>query len=185
MTWQTFLEPFVWVLNGLLVTLYLLAEHWQTVLLLPFLGYLALRGPAEHQRWAIGISLLATVVSLFAPPPVSLLLLVMAVAGSIAISFEHFNPASLHWRSLSGLALYALVGIGVTLFQAYANSAAVDTMLLAQGQVYIGILGAIGLYGVPLGYLALLAQNLFVHPPIPGGSRPEQLVNTLRARKQD
>ena len=185
MTWQTLLTPFVWVLNGFLVVVYLLLEHWQTLLLIPCLGFLALRGPVEHQRWAYGIAILAATVSLFTPQPTPALLLVMAFAACIALAFEPFNPAALHWRSLSGLALYALVGIGVTAFQAYVNSAAVDMLMLSQGQMYIGVMGAIGLYGVPLGFLALLAQNVFVHPPIPGGSRPEQLVNSLRARKQD
>jgi hypothetical protein len=185
MNWQTFLTPFVWILNGLLVLAYLLANHWQTVLLVPLLGYLCLRGPTEHQRWAVGISLLAVSVSLLTGAPVPAFLLAMTLAACLALFFERFNPANLHWRVLSGLALYALVGAGITLFQGYTSSLAPDNQMLTQGQNYISIMSAIGLYGVPLGYFVLLAQNVFVHPPIPGGQPPAQLVNTLRARKQD
>jgi len=43
----------------------------------------------------------------------------------------------------------------------------------------------VAMYGIPIGYLALLAQALLVHPPLPGTGRPEELVNNLRARNED
>jgi hypothetical protein len=185
MNWTTLLAPFAWILNGILITAYVLIARWQTVLLLPLLAWLVLRGPAEHQRWSAGIAVLALLVSLAVPQPVPLLLLVMALSAGIAVISEKFNPANLHWRCISGIALYALLGTGILLFQAYLDTQTTVSPLLSQGQTYLHVLAAIGLYGIPLGYLVMLAQVVLVHPPIPGGSRPEQLIHSLRARKQD
>ncbi len=185
MTAQTVITPLFWLLNGFLAVLYLLAEHWQSVLLAPTLAWLCLRGPKEHRSWALGISVLALSISLLAPQPIPILLLVMAMAAVIALYMEKFNPASLHWRTISGIALYSLAGAGIFGFQFYLDNAAVTSPLVAQGQAYIGILAAIGLYGLPLAFLAMLAQGMLVHPPIPGSGRPGELINTLRARGQD
>jgi hypothetical protein len=179
------LLPFVWVLNGLLVFVYTLFARWQAVLLLPALAWLSWQGPAEHRRWAFGISCLALVTSVVSPQPVPILLLAMGLAGCAAISLEKFNPSSLHWRMIGGIGLYALTGLGISAFQAYVDHLAGESLLLSQGQTYIGILAAVALYGMPLGYLAMLAQGLLVHPPIPGRGSPESLIQSLRARNED
>ena len=175
----------VWVLNGLLVFLYALVERWQATLLLPALAWLCVQGPAEHRTWALGISAVALLAGLVSPQPVPILLLTMSLAGSLAIWLEKFNPAGLHWRMISGIGLYALAGVGISTFQAYIKYLAPDSPLIAQGQAYIGILAAVALYGLPLGYLALLAQGLLVHPPLPGRGSPQALIQSLRARDED
>ena len=183
--WNSLLFPFVWVLNGLLVLLYSMAQNWYAVLLVPALVLLSMHGPNEHRRSAWSISGLTLLASLVAPMPVPVLLLVMAVAAIIGVYLEKFNPASLHWRALGGLATYSVIGIGIGLFQLYMKQAASESVLAAQGQTYIGIMGAIGIYGVPLAYLGILVQALLAHPPIPGTGKPDELINTLRARDQD
>jgi hypothetical protein len=185
MTPNSFLLPILFVLNGLLVFLYTLVEHWQSALLLPFLAWLSLQGPDEHRSWALGLSGLALFTSLLSPQPLPILLLVMVMAGCLALRFEKFNPASLHWRLLSGVGLYALTGAGISAFQAYIQYLAPESLLISQGQASFGILAAIGLYGMPVGFLAMLAQGLLVHPPIPGGGKPDAILHTLRARSED
>lgn len=181
----TILTPFAWLLNGLLAILYGLVLHWQPALLVPALGWLAAQGPTEHRPWAVGIAALVLPAGLLAPQPAPALLLVMSLAAGLGMLLERFNPASLHWRLLNGLALYALLGLGAGLFQFYLERLAGENLLLLQGQAYVGLLAEVALYGLPVGYLALLAQGLLVHPPIPGGSRPETLLHTLRARNED
>ncbi len=122
--------------------------------------------------------------AVMAAQPVPLLLLVIALSGSAALFLERINPAALHWRIIAGIALYTLIGVGVTAFQVYLENIAGENLLVAQGQAYIGILAAVGLYGFPLGFLALLAQGLLVHPPLPGKGSPEELIHSLRAKKQ-
>lgn len=185
MTPYTLLLPFVWLLNGLLALAYSMASHWISILLIPPLAWLAYRGPAEHRPWVIGAGGLGLLASILSPMPVPALLLLMAIAGGIAMFLERFNPAALHWRITSGLALYSLAGLGFAGLQFYLERWASASLLLAQGQNYFSILAGIAMYGVPIGYLALLAQALLVHPPIPGGGKPEQLINTLRARNED
>ena len=185
MTWQSLLFPFAWLLNGLLAALYSLFQHWQVALLAPTLAWLSLRGPEEHRRWAVGIALLAMLVAVLAEPPVPLLLFVITASGCGALALERINPVNLHWRVLAGVALYSLTGAGITAFQAYLDSQASQDLLLAQGQAYIGILAAVGLYGFPLGFLALLAQAMLVHPPLPGSRKPEELIHQLRAKGRE
>ncbi|HQF63993.1 MAG TPA: hypothetical protein PLT26_15955 [Anaerolineaceae bacterium] len=185
MTWQNLLSPFAWLLNGLLVVLYSLLLHWQAALLAPALAWLGLRGPVEHRTWAVGIAIAAMLTAVLAAQPVPLLLLVIAAAGCGALALERINPTSLHWRIIAGVALYTLIGVGVTAFQWYLESLAGENLLIAQGQAYIGILAVVGLYGFPLGFLAMLAQGMLVHPPLPGKGSPEELIHQLRAKKQD
>jgi len=181
----TLLLPFIWLLNGLLALVYSLAGHWLSILLIPPLAWLAFQGPHEHRPWVIGAGGLGLLASILAPMPVPALLFLMALAGGIAVLLERFNPAALHWRITSGLALYGLAGLGFAGFQFYLARWASSSLLLAQGQNYFSILAGIAMYGIPIGYLALLAQALLVHPPIPGGGKPEQLINNLRARNED
>lgn len=185
MNGYTLLLPFIWLLNGLLALVYSMAGQWISILLIAPLVWLAYRGPVEHRPWLIGAGGLSLLASTLAPMPAPALLLLMAVAGAIALLIERFNPAALHWRITSGLALYALAGLGFAGFQLYLERWASSSLLLAQGQNYFSILAGIAMYGIPIGYLALLAQALLVHPPIPGSGRPEQLINNLRARNED
>ena len=179
------LLPFYWLINGLLALAYTLLEHWYSILLIPPIVWLAAQGPLEHRPWLLSAGGLGLLASIGAPLPVPFLLLVMALAGGVAMLLERFNPQALHWRITSGLALYALAGLGFAGLQLYLERSASASLLLAQGQNYFAILAGVAMYGIPIGYLALLAQALLVHPPLPGSGRPEELVNNLRARNED
>ena len=175
--------PFFWLLNGALALIYLLAEHALVALLALPLVQLTRLAPDEQRPWTLAAVGLALAAALIAPQPVPFWLLVMAVAGVVTVSAEQFNPLSLSWRIISGLALYALAGIGFAIFEVYLGIWAEEHPLLDQGQHFISVLIGVALYGVPLGYLVLLAQALWAHPPMPG--KPAEIINTLRARGRE
>ena len=176
---KNYLLPFLWLANGFLACAYLLAENALALLLLAPLGWLTATAPGEQRPWtaaAAGLALLACVV---APQPVPLLLLVMAFSALIAILLERFNPAALRWRATGGMALYGLMGLGLSGYQALAPTLNADPML-SQGQAYLGVLVSVAMYLYPLGFLALLAQSIWVHPPL--GSSPEGMIHSIRSR---
>ncbi len=191
------LSPFLWLLNGLLVSLYLLADNLLVLLLIPPLGWLSMRTPVatapdrqetppDPQRpWIMAAAGMAFLAGLLAPNPVPFLLVLMAWAGVLALALEKFNPLNLRWRISQGLALYALIALGSALLQLYLRTAAFSGAAgaaLSQGQSYITVIASIALWGYPLGYLALLAQTLWAHPPV--GS-PDQLIAAIRTRGKD
>jgi len=77
------------------------------------------------------------------------------------------------------LGLYALVGLGYAGYRQLLLPAMNDPAL-AQGQAYISAIASIALYLLPLGYLALLAQGLLVHPPVDG--RADEIIFRYRSR---
>ena len=174
------LLPFLWLLNGLLALLYILAGRVAVLLLILILAWLGSSGPREHRPWVASTTLLASTSAALAPAPVPLLTLLMATAGSVAILIERYNPIALRWRMTGGIALYALMGLGFTAYQRLAPSFHSGSPLLLQGQSYLAILAGVAMWMYPLGFLALLAQSIFIHPPL--AQSPETLVHTLRAR---
>jgi hypothetical protein len=106
-------------------------------------------------------------------------MLVMASAGLLATRLEQFNSAAARWNTVRGLALYSLVGLGFTVYQDLVAHST-ESSLLMQGQVYLSTIAAFAMYLIPLGYLALLAQTLWAHPPVPG--KPADLIHTIRSR---
>jgi len=173
------LLPFLWIINGFLALIYLLADHFLVVLLVLPLLYLSLSAPHEQRPWSAGASLLSILASAFAPQPVPLLLLLMALAGVIALRLERMNPISARWNVTRGLALYALAGLGFTAYQAFRPVLGSGDPLLAAGQSYLSILISVAMYLLPAGYLGLLVQALFAHPP---SAAPEQLIQAVRTR---
>jgi hypothetical protein len=89
------------------------------------------------------------------------------------------NPLSTRWNVTRGLALYALSGLGFAAYQAFKPALGSGDPLLATGQSYLSILVSIAMYLFPVGYLGLLVQALFAHPPI---ANPEQLIQAIRTR---
>jgi hypothetical protein len=168
-----------YLLNGCLALLWLLVDHILLVLLITPIIWLSYTSPDEQRPWSLGASALAVLASAIAPTPVPLLMLVMAAAGMLAARLEQFNPAAARWNTVRGLALYSLAGLGFTLYQDLADLSS-GSPLFAQGQVYLSAIAAFAMYLIPLGYLALLAQTLWAHPPVPG--RPEDLIHTIRSR---
>jgi hypothetical protein len=168
-----------YLLNGFMALLWLLLDHILLVLLVVPLLSLASMAPKEQRPWTLGTSGLVLVASAIAPAPVPFLLLLMAVAGWLATRLEKFNTLAMYWNTARGLAIYSLAGLGFTAFQVMASSTD-GSPLLTQGQVYLTTMAAFAMYLIPLGYLALLVQTLFAHPPLQG--KPGELIHTIRSR---
>lgn len=176
---SAWLLPFVWLVNGLLALVWLLVENFWQVGLAGALGYAVLRAPVSQQRWTLGVALLALVAGVAAPFPVVLFLLVMTLAGLLAVRLERFNPQNTHWMLVRGLGLYALTGLGFATYREWLLPALSDPALL-QGQAYLNAIASIALYLLPLGYLALLAQGLLVHPPVQQDA--DEIIYHFRSR---
>jgi len=94
-----------------------------------------------------------------------------------AVRLERHDPLALRWNIAQGLALYGLIGLGYLAWHALGPQA--SDPATAQGMAYLNAIIAIAMYAFPLGFLALLAQAAWVHPPM---ERPEDLVATIRTR---
>lgn len=171
--------PFLWIANGCLALLWMMVEHLWVALLVPAQGAAVLQAPESQRAWTLGVADLALVAGVLAPFPVALLLLVMTLAGLLAVRLERLNPHTTHWTLVRGLGLYSLVGLGYTAYRAWFVPAMTDPAL-QQGQVYLSAIASIALYLFPLGVLALLAQGLFVHPPVQNNA--DDIIYHFRSR---
>ena len=182
--------------NGFLALIYVLWEHAAAIVTAGAMGYLILTAPEVQRLWITVTAVMAVLAALFTPPPVPLIMAVMALAGSIAVWRDNFNPDNLRWRATGGLALYALAALGYLAYSRYLDG--VDAMTwaktlggegqaaaaLAQGRAFVNTLATWGLWLIiPLGFFSLLAQSMFVHPPGPQG--PGEVITTIRTRGQD
>ena len=182
--------------NGFLALTYVLWEHGAAIVTAGAMSYLILGAPAAQRTWITATAILAVLATLFAPPPVPLILTVMALAGAVAVWRDTFNPDNLRWRLTGGLALYALAALGYLAYSRYLDG--VDAMswaralggegqaaaALAQGRAFVNTLATWGLWLIiPLGFFSLLAQSMFVHPP--GPQQPGELISTIRTRGHD
>lgn len=172
------LLPFLWVLNGFLAVLYLLVDHALAVLLLPLVAWLTATAGKAQQRQTLTASLLALTAALLATQVVGVFLILMTGLGIAAIRDEKFNVTTRRWSTAGGIALYALIGLGAWLYTTLTPFLTDPT--LAQGQNYINTLIALALWLFPLGFLGLLAQAIWVHPPLEG--TPEDLIVRTRTR---
>jgi hypothetical protein len=171
----------VWTINGFLVLVYYAVDHIQTILLaisaLIFVVYVS----REQTVWAIGSGTLAITASLIAPAPVPLFLLVMSLAGWAGQWLEQYNKPANHWNTIRGQALYAIAGLGFALYRNFGLGASIATdPMMSQGAGYLNALIGIGMYVVPLGWLAMLTQSIWAHPPAQGA--PDGLITNIRTR---
>ncbi|MEP0806575.1 MAG: hypothetical protein HRF47_13895 [Chloroflexota bacterium] len=171
--------PFIWLANGVLALLWLTLDNLWLVLLAPALGAAVLQAPANQQAWTLGVAVLSLAAGVAAPFPVAMLLLVMTLAGLAAKRLEKLNPQNIHWTLVRGLGLYSLIGLGYAAYRAWMIPAMSDPALL-QGQAYLSAIASIALYLFPLGILALVAQGLFVHPPMQGEA--DEIIYRFRSR---
>jgi hypothetical protein len=170
----------LYLLNGFLALLWLTVDHLLLALLVAPLAWLAYTAPIEQRNWTLGSTGLSFLAAALAPMPVPLLSLVMATAGCLAIRVEQLNPLTARWNTVRGLALYGLAGLGYLAYRSIAPTLATDNPLLIQGQTYLTALATFAMYLIPLGFLALLAQSLWAHPPLPG--KPADLAHMVRSR---
>jgi hypothetical protein len=181
-----------WMVNGLVAVLYTLADHMAVVVLLPPLAWLGATAPREHRPWVASASMLSVLAGLLVPAPVPAILLVMTWAGAMAVRLDSFNPTGLRWRVNAGLALYALAALGFAVYAAYTSrldprawagvvASGEAASVVAQGRSFLNTIAVWGLWVIlPLGYLALLLQGIFVHPP--SLATPADLIHAVRAR---
>jgi len=171
-----------YLLNGFLALVWLLLDHILLMLLLGPLVLLCYTSPDEQRPWAFASAGLAVLASALAPAPVPLLMFVMAGAGLLTTRLEQFNPATARWNTIRGIALYGLAALGFIVYQDLAVHST-GSLLLTQGLVYLSTIAVFAMYLIPLGFLALLAQILWAHPPVPG--KPADLIHTIRSRGKE
>ena len=178
-------ERFIWVINGLLVVFFSTGDHLLQLALGISSGAFIWYSPLEQRGWSMGASVLAVIASVFSPAPVPAFLLAMSLGGWAALSLEKYNRPALRWNIVRGISLYAVSGLGYALYRSMelGNAIAADPQM-AQGAGYLNALIGLALYLIPLGFLVMLAQSIWAHPPAPGG-RPAELISTVRSRGKD
>ena len=173
------LLPFTWLLNGILALTYLTVEHL-TVVLLAFPLYWLISTTEKAQRpWMMGASAMALTGGMFGSRAVGLWLFIMAAASVLTIRLEKFNPATLRWRVAGGIAAYALIGLGAAVYKLLAPSMMSDNFF-AQGQVYLSTIVGVATIIAPVGFLGMLVQAVWAHPPLEGS--PEEMYSQIRTR---
>ena len=182
----------LWLINGLLAILYTLLDNVLLLLLLPPLLWLILSAPEEHRPWITASSILAILTAAIVPPPIPIILTLMAWAGAGVARLDRFNPTALRWRANGGIALYAAAALAFTAYSAYSRTldirswtgimeAAEAGAVITQGKAFLNVIAVWGLWIImPLGYFGLILQGLFVHPPM--ASSPENLIHLVRSR---
>jgi len=107
--------------------------------------------------------------------------LVMSLAGWAGTWLEQYNKPAQHWNTIRGQALYAVAGLGFAGYRHFGlgSSIASDPMM-SQGAGYLNALIGIGMYVIPLGWLAMLTQSIWAHPPAQG--TPDALITAIRTR---
>jgi len=171
----------VWAVNGLLVIVYYAVDHALAIALAVAVAFFVAYTPNEQKGWAAGSSMLAIAASLLSPAPVPLFLLVMSLAGWIGQWLEQYNRPAQRWNTIRGQALYALAGLGFAAYRGFGLGEAVASdPMMAQGATYLNAIIGIAMYVIPLGFLAMLAQSIWAHPP--GPSSPEGLITKVRTR---
>jgi hypothetical protein len=171
----------IWTINGFLVMVYYALDHIQTIVLAIATILFAAYTSKEQKVWAAASGAIAILASLFSPAPVPLFLLVMSLAGWAGTWLEQYNKPAQHWNTIRGQALYALAGLGFAMYRNFGlgSSIASDPMM-SQGAGYLNALIGIGMYVIPLGWLAMLTQSIWAHPPAQG--TPDALITTIRTR---
>jgi len=176
---DTLLLPFIWLLNGILALTYLTVEHI-TVVLLAFPLYWLISTTEKAQRpWMMGAVAMALAGGMFGTPAVGIWLLLMASASVLTIRLEKFNPDTLRWRAAGGIAAYALIGLGAAIYKLLAPSMMSDSFF-AQGQVYLSTIVGVATIIAPVGFLGMLVQAVWAHPPLEGS--PEDMYSQIRTR---
>jgi hypothetical protein len=189
---DTIVLALIWIANGGLTVIFWLVDHMLLLAAIPAFYLLAVQARREQRMYVLAAGGLSLLASLLVPPPIPLIILVMAWAGVAAIKVDKFNPDSLRWRVVGGMALYAVAALGWTAYSAYVAGLSADqwgalfaadeaAATIAQGRSFLSTISVWGLWIiVPLGYFSLLLQGIFVHAPL--SASPEKIIQTVRAR---
>lgn len=186
-----------WLANGLLVVLFwtLELERLFPLLTLPAVYLLVTQASREQRPFGLASACLAVLAAVVVPLPIPGIVAVMAWAGLIGVALDRYTPGTLRWRVIGGLALYGLAGLGWAIYSAYvatlsaeqwANTLATGeaASTIAQGRSFLQTISVWGLWIImPLGYLVLLVEGIFIHPPMPAA--PADLIHTVRGRPDE
>lgn len=185
--------PFLWALNGVLALIYILTENLMTLALLAVLTWMVFslkKFANEYYAERIKVFLLVAAVlsllmSVIAPAPAPFFLVAMPLFAMVALhlGLSRTNPADIFWSYAQIDLLYngAIILFMFLESDLGKSSGTSGAMYLMQGQNYIGLLGGIALYGIPVFFMASLAKEYLAHKPQPD---PGDLLTTIRdARK--
>lgn len=130
--------------------------------------------------------------------PVPWLGAAMWIAGAVLLLLVHMQEHTLLWNVKSGIVIYSLAVIGSRLYLAYtaqltadqwaaligSSESAATVIANTRGNVTSIILWALWLV-IPLGYFAMLLQQVLIHPlslvnPLAGAA---ELINRYRTRR--
>jgi len=190
---MTLLDPLIWLINGVLVIVYVLVDHLPLVACLPGLAWMVVSSPVEQRTWAFVVGSIVLSATALVPPPVPLILLAMICVGLFAVWLDRFGPSALRWRVMGGLALYSLTALGFTAYAAYVSRLDPDiwagvlaqgeaASVVSQGRAFLTTIAVWGLWIIlPLGYLGMLVQGMLVHPPLKAA--PSDLLFAIRSRQ--
>ena len=180
MTSDSYLLPFLWTLNGFLTLVYLTLEHLAVVLLALPLFRLISTTENSQRPWMLASAALALAASMFGTLAVGIWMLLMAAASLLAIRLEKFNPQTLRWRVAGGLAGYALIGLGAAIYKLLIPLMMAGDSFFAQGQVYLSTIVGVATIIGPVGFLGMLLQAVWAHPPLE--QSPEEIYSQIRTR---
>ena len=177
----TLLNIPIWILNGFLILLYAAVERWSFLVLAGLLAVILTRAPGEQRPRTLGVLGLALAAGALAPFPVPYFLLAVAGTAVVMPAIEHYNRPAIQWQAVSAIGLYALIGLGFSLWKylRVGQSLASDPMM-AQGSVYLNAIIGISMYIFPIGFLAWSAKSIWAHPPAPG--TPAEIIGGIRTR---
>ena len=179
------MERLIWVINGLMVVLFSVGDHFLTLALGISVGAFIWFSPREQASWSISAAVLSVAASAFSPAPIPMFLLIMSLAGWVVLFMEKYNLPAVRWNIIRGISLYAVLGLAFALYKGFNIAGAIATdPQMGQGAIYLNAIIGIALYAIPLGFLVILAQSIWAHPPTPGG-RPADLIGTVRSRGKD
>ena len=181
MTSDSYLLPFLWTLNGFLTLVYLMLEHLAVALLVFPLFRLISTTEKSQRPWMMASGAMAMAASMFGTLAIGVWMLIMAATSTLVIRLEKFNPQTLRWRIAGGIALYSLIGLGASVYRMIAPSLMSDAFF-AQGQVYLSTIVGVATIIGPVGFMGMLAQSVWAHPPLE--QSPEEMYSQIRTRGQ-
>ena len=181
MTLETLSLPFIWTLNGFLALIYLTLEHFPVALLAFPLFWLISTTEQSQRPWMMASGAMAMAASVVGTVAIGVWMLIMAASSTLVIRLEKFNPQTLRWRIAGGIALYSLIGLGASVYRMIAPSLMSDAFF-AQGQVYLSTIVGVATIIGPVGFMGMLAQSVWAHPPLE--QSPEEMYSQIRTRGQ-
>ena len=183
---------FVWSVNGALVAAFWLADHALPIATLPALTILLSHAPREQRSAGLAATLIGLIACLLVPQPIPVVILAMGWVGVAAVELDKFNPDTLRWRVIGGIAIYAIASIAWTVYTAYVSTISPQdwsgmiatgeaASTIAQGKSFLQTISIWGLWIiVPLGFFTLLLKGFFVHPPVIAA--PANMIHTVRTQ---